>query len=201
MKYFAKLLPDSHYHVFGRAIGSEKLFRSDWDYRRFLLQYHAYMDPVAVTYGFALLPNHYHFLLRTKSTEEILIEPQLPPLTSKDLYQGRFADFFNSYVKTYNRKYDRKGGLFISPFRRVRITTYEQLCRALFYVHKNPVHHGCCRDMAEWEWSSYAGYLSGKPGPEALEAMAWFGGETGFREYHAEEIILKYNPASQWLAG
>ena len=61
-----------------------------------------------------------------------------------------------------------------------------------FYIHKNPVHHGYCKAMDDWTWSSYISYLTKVPSTQAaIELLEWFGGVRGFKEYHSQPIYLK----------
>ena len=58
------------YHIFNRANGYEKLFLSGENYRFFLEKYRHYIGPVVDTFGYCLMPNHFHFLTRIKSASE-----------------------------------------------------------------------------------------------------------------------------------
>jgi putative transposase len=65
------LVPEASYHVYNRANGSEKLFLSKENYRFFLEKYRLYTDPIADTFCYCLMPNHFHFLIRIKSEAEL----------------------------------------------------------------------------------------------------------------------------------
>lgn len=63
----------------------------------------------------------------------------------------------------------------------------------MLYIHRNPVHHGFARSLAEWHWSSYRTFISRDPGfLEVHPVMKLFGGKTGFRAAHQEYIIDHY---------
>ena len=64
--YHIPLLPDKTYHIFSRAIGKEKLFLEDENHKFFLRKYKLHISPVADTFAYTLLPNHFHFLIRIK---------------------------------------------------------------------------------------------------------------------------------------
>src|SRR6476619_5931862 len=63
---YLPLLPDHHYHLLGRAIGKEKLFRYDENFRFFLERMAKYLLPVAEIYSYSLLPDHFHLLSRIR---------------------------------------------------------------------------------------------------------------------------------------
>jgi len=126
------LSPESSYHVYNRANGNEKLFRSKENYRFFLKKYQEHISPVADTFCYCLMPNHFHFLIRIKSESELkqaLASKNLQGLASKnlqglkleglraakleDFISNQFSNFFNSYAKAFNKQYKRKGSLFM----------------------------------------------------------------------------------------
>lgn len=48
----------------------------------------------------------------------------------------RFGNLLNSYTKSFNRRNNRKGTLFIDTMRRVEITDDAQLGAIIFYIQK-----------------------------------------------------------------
>ena len=66
------LQPDSFYHIYNRGINGENIFKQERNYSYFLKKYALYIEPVAETYAYCLLKNHFHLLIRTRSEEEIL---------------------------------------------------------------------------------------------------------------------------------
>lgn len=64
-------MPSGFYHIFSRANGNEKLFHSPENYRFFLEKYWQYIVPVADSFAYCLLPNHFHFLIQIRSAEEL----------------------------------------------------------------------------------------------------------------------------------
>ncbi|MDQ3845945.1 MAG: hypothetical protein M3342_18340 [Bacteroidota bacterium] len=197
--FFVSLIPEYSYHIFSHAIGEEKLFRSNENYSFFLNRFSRHVVPVADTFAWCLLPNHFHFLIRIKSIE-IIKQHFLEKKTNKefhpegvsDFLMERFSNWLNSYTKAFNKMYNRKGALFMDCLCRVEIKTDAQLRGTVFYIHKNPVHHGLCTTMETWQWSSYHKYFHNKPNTEAAkEMLEWFGGWQGFIQYHQQPIYLK----------
>jgi hypothetical protein len=64
--------PDRYYHIYNHANGNENLFVEGDNYKWFLRQYHTYISPIADTYAYCLMPNHFHFLIKLKSSKELL---------------------------------------------------------------------------------------------------------------------------------
>ncbi len=62
----------------------------------------------------------------------------------------------------------------------------------IFYVHKNAVHHGYCKNITDWRWSSYKTFLSKSPTKvKRQQVLEFFGGETGFLKFNSQPIYLK----------
>ena len=127
--YHIPLSPSSTYHIFSRAVGNEKLFRSDENYRFFLARLVVYVLPVADIFTYSLLPNHFHLLLRIK--EEHIIKDQFKqrkkiPFRDNvhslpDFIMEQFSNWLNSYTKAYNKRFSRKGALFMDYLKRSRV--------------------------------------------------------------------------------
>lgn len=67
----APLKPDISYHIFNHANGFENVFCEDENYRYFLEKYDWYIKPIAETYAYCLMPNHFHLVIRTRKREVI----------------------------------------------------------------------------------------------------------------------------------
>jgi REP element-mobilizing transposase RayT len=70
LQYHQPILPGETYHLFSRAIGFEKLFVTEDNYRFFLEKFFHHVSPVADLYTYTMLPNHFHLLARIKPAEE-----------------------------------------------------------------------------------------------------------------------------------
>lgn len=199
MDYFPPLLADRMYHITGRAVGNEKLFLHNENYRFFLQQFDKYISPVADTFAWALLPNHFHFLIRVRPYFQLLEHYKKIKSHGKEednwqpaFVMKRFSNLLNSYVKSFNKVNNRQGALFIDYMRRLEVKTDAHYTATIFYIHKNPVHHGCCKQIIDWQWSSYKTILSEAPTKiERQSILAWFGGQEKFIEYHSQPIHLK----------
>ncbi len=60
------------YHIWTHANGIENLFLNDENYFYFLEKYSLYIEPVAETFAYCLMPNHLHLMVRVKEENEVL---------------------------------------------------------------------------------------------------------------------------------
>jgi REP element-mobilizing transposase RayT len=171
MPYNEPLLPGRFYHIFNHAVGNENLFRTDDNYRYFLARYSNFIPTLAATYAYCLLPNHFHFLIQVRSEEELFAAHQnkyaghevKPPFQASEFVMQNFSNLFNSYAKSYNKRFQRKGALFIDYMRRKLVDNDDYLLNLIHYIHYNPVHHGICKKVDSWYFSSYHSVFSHKP--------------------------------------
>ena len=67
-----KLIPNQSYHIFNHANGFENIFIEDENYRFYLEKYQEYISPIAETYAYCLMPNHFHVVVRIRKREQII---------------------------------------------------------------------------------------------------------------------------------
>ena len=198
--YHVPLSPSNTYHIFSRAVGNEKLFRSAENYRFFLARLVVYVLPVADLFTYSLLPNHFHLLLRIK--EEHIIKDQFKqrkkiPFRDNvhslpDFIMEQFSNWLNSYTKAYNKRFSRKGALFMDYLKRSRVEKESDFASFVFYIHKNAVHHSLCKQIGDWDYNGYRALLSEKPTHLLRDEMiGWFGSRKLFIDFHRQPINLK----------
>jgi len=163
------------YHVTNRGVNHDLIFTGDKDRHRFLdsTNFSRFISPVQYSYFnrltpkakeklfakleednaklveilvFALMPNHYHYLLRQLVDNGI---------------QNFMRNFQNSYAKYFNIKHKRIGPLFQSAFKVTCIENDEQLLHTSRYIHLNPVSSSIIKikDLAGYSWTSLPEYL------------------------------------------
>ena len=179
------IVPGLFYHVHGRGINGENIFPESRNYAYFLQRYAHFIEPVAETYAYCLMPDHVHLLLRIKAAPVILTNlPQLVRYAAPDIVSQQFGHLFNSYAQAINKARHRTGGLFETPFRRLPVPQI-YLRQMVHYLHCNPARHGLVQDFRTYPNSSYRAFCSGNPSKiRRAEAMDLFGGTDGFRAYH-----------------
>jgi putative transposase len=160
---------DRYFHIYNRGINGTKLFRNTANCELFLKKYTDYINPVAETFAWALIVNHFHLLVKIKTENEIqYIKPkenETRKFSKKKKYSPtwQFAHLFDSYTKKFNIENDRTGGLFERPFRRKLIENENYLKQVVYYIHYNPVKHGLVKNLTDYKWTSYHSIISDKP--------------------------------------
>jgi len=200
------LLHDTYYHIYNRGVNRENIFREERNYEYFLKLYIKHIEPVAETFAYCLLRNHFHVLVRIKSEEEITetLRVSEKPLGSDSKTfrvlspSQKFSDFFNAYAKAINRAYARTGSLFQHPFGRVPVTSDRQFWNVIAYIHQNPRKHKFVEDFREWKWSSYHSLLSEQPTRlKRAAVLEWFGSQQRYVELHTHWVT---EAESGWFA-
>jgi REP element-mobilizing transposase RayT len=176
-KYGAPFDPGEFYHIYNKAVRNDTLFYDERNYRYFLNKFHLYTREVLSVYSFCLLNNHFHFLIK--------IDENINSQTVSE----QLRKFFISYSKSFNKQQNRKGTLFEKHLKRVRIDSEEQLLWTIYYIHRNPVHHGITQNYQRYRWSSYPVILSKKEtNLKRKEVLSLFSGKEEFIEFHQRNI-------------
>lgn len=184
-----RLIPDIYYHIYNRGINRENIFFDERNYWHFLDLYEKYIHPIADTFAYCLLKNHFHILVRIKSEVELQPIIKTPDYPLDLVPSRRFADFFNAYSKSINKGYGRTGNLFQHPFGRVPIVGNPQYSQVIAYIHQNPQKHGLINDFREWKFSSYTAFLSEKPTHLQRDlVLDWFGGHDAYQKLHGNWV-------------
>jgi len=190
----AALQYGQYYHIYNRGNNQENLFFEERNYRHFLKLYAKYIEPIADTYAYCLLRNHFHLLLRIKTVEEqetletLRVSETLKVFKPKNPSQ-QFGNLFNAYAKAINKAYNRTGSLFQNPFGRVEVTSDVYFIWLVTYIHQNPQKHGLVDDFRTWPFSSYHALLSTKPTRlKRDDVLMWFDGKEAFETSHQQEI-------------
>ena len=143
MEKYDILEPDTFYHIYNRGNNKEDLFLEPENYSHFLNLVKTHLIEIADIYGYCLLKNHFHLVLKIKSKTE------LPgKYHSGNKLSQPFSNLFNAYTKAINKWYDREGSLFRVRFKRERISDLNYLRNAIIYIHLNPVKHSFSKDYS-----------------------------------------------------
>ena len=173
MDYYQPLLAEEKYHIVSRATGSEKLFTEPENYRFFLQRFDKYISPVADVFAYALLPNHFHFLLQ--ATDISCETVQLGQVVSNKLSNG-FRLLLSEYAREFNIINSRTGSLFRQKTKAKNLSeikdhNYPIMC--FDYIHQNPVQSGLCYQIDEWVYSSAPDYLKKRNGSICNQDLAF----------------------------
>jgi len=191
------------YHIYNRGVEKRDIFMEDLDYFRFIHDLFVFNNIDAVLpmeiqppkrklmveiLAFALMPNHFHLLIRQKEKEGIV----------------KFMQKLGTgYTMYFNQKYERVGSLFQGRFKAVAVLKEKHLLYLPFYTHLN------CLDLIEpdwrngkienfkkaikflesYRWSSYLDYIGKKNFPSVTQKqflLKCFGGEKEYKKSTVE---------------
>ena len=190
------------YHIYNRGINSCDLFCKNANFEHFLNLYDSHISPIAETYAWALMKNHFHLLVRIKEQVEISNpqgSPNLEGLKPIKPYQS-FSNLFNAYTKAFNKRNKRTGSLFEHPFKRKLVDDIGYFKTLVLYIHNNPVHHRVTTHAMDYPWSSYLSYLSIRPNNLSRNAvMGWFDNEANFVTEHNDPLSDSIDDLEKWL--
>lgn len=140
--------PNSYYHIYNRGIEKRVIFLDHRDFKKFLYYLKLYLSPkdeilqlaqidpgVQRFYplnlseeidlvAYALMPNHFHLLLKQTSNNGIT------------KFMRRLS---TAYVMYFNKKYDRVGSLFQNRFKACNVNSDSYILHLSRYIHLNPL--------------------------------------------------------------
>ena len=169
------------YHIYNRGNNSELLFQSEENKNYFLKLYSKYLDDNVATYAYCLMDNHFHLVVKITNDEKLVTQA--------------LSNFFNAYVKAFNKQNDRTGSLLEKHFKRIRIEDEIYLSNIIQYIHLNPKHH-LNIDYKSYKYSSYQTIISSKPTKlKRNEVITLFGDVDNFiycHEYKNDLLSEKF---------
>lgn len=127
-----------------RGIERRTIFADDVDREQFLARLARLTGGTASeVLAWALLPNHYHLLLRTTA------------LPLSDLMRR----LNTGYAVGFNRRHQRSGYLFQNRFKSILVEEQAYLCELVRYIHLNPIRAGIVAGMEQldnYPWTGHA---------------------------------------------
>lgn len=185
------ILHGNYYHIYNRGNNRTDIFFESDNYYYFLQLYAKYIEPVAETFAWCLLKNHFHLLVRIKEKAEInslelsYSTTDVPKIIDPS---KQFSHLFNAYTQAMNKRYNRTGSLFETTFERKLVTSEKYFRQLIYYIHNNPVHHGFVDHLGLYPWSSYETTISDKVTKlKRNEVLELFGGKENLIFYHNQQ--------------
>ncbi len=178
----------SYYHIYNHGNSSDNLFVEQANYYFFLQRLNFYITDVAELYVWCLMPNHFHILIRVK--ERCVNDENVEVIPDHKMVSERFRHFFTSYSKAINKKYNRRGTLFLRSFHRKKITDENYLRNIIRYIHMNPVSHNFTKSPEKWLHTSYNNVIGYPNGTLNKEIIGYFGDIKDFLESHQSTLPI-----------
>lgn len=137
-------IPGAIYHVITRGIERRKIFMDDADREEFIRRFiEALKDCGCKCYGWVLIPNHFHLVVRTGAK----------PLS--DLMRR----VLTGYAVYFNRRHRRSGYLYQNRYKSILCQEETYLLELVRYVHLNPLRAGLVKDvnaLNRYKWSGHS---------------------------------------------
>ena len=178
---------DNFYHIFNRGINSKLVFLNEENFNFFLRKTELYILPYFEIFAYCLMPNHFHFILKTRDNLQVDDEKfKVKRLHSFDsMFSKSIAKLISSYTQSFNKVYQRSGALFESPFKRLKIDSEEYLKNLIIYIHQNP------EDYENYKFSSYRSILySSETKIMRNEILSLFADAENFKFCHQKIINI-----------
>lgn len=129
----------SFFHIMVQGINKEYIFNTKDNKTRYCdLIYKNNEEIIIIAY--CIMDNHAHILIYTK---DILNIKEWMKRTN------------TSYARYYNEQNNRVGYVFRDRYKLQNIKNIEHLYLCIKYIHNNPVKSGICKEMQDYNFSSY----------------------------------------------
>jgi len=135
--------PGVLHHVMGRGIEKREIFFNDADRHDFIDRLARLSDDGAMDiYAWALLPNHFHLLCKTRNR----------PLPSS------MRKLLTGYVVNFNRRHRRHGYLFQNRYKSIVCQEDRYFKELVRYIHLNLLRAGVVDDLDQLAQSPWSGH-------------------------------------------
>jgi REP element-mobilizing transposase RayT len=137
--------PGALHHIIVRGIERKKIFKDDIDRAKFLERFGFLIsDTKTDCLAWALIPNHFHLLLRTGAT----------PISSV------MRRLLTGYAIFFNRRHRRSGHLFQNRYKSILCQEDRYLRELVRYIHLNPLRAKLVTDYSELQSYPFSGHSS-----------------------------------------
>ncbi len=135
--------PGALHHIIARGIDRRSIFEDDTDRANFLSRVDTILsDTRTVCYAWALIPNHFHLLLRTGTSSISTVMHRL----------------LTGYAISYNYRHHRYGHLFQNRYKSILCQEDTYMLELVRYIHLNPLRAGIVEDIGQLHRYPYCGH-------------------------------------------
>ena len=135
--------PGALHHILCRGIERRKIFADDADRDNFLERHGIILKETSTPcYGWALIPNHFHLLLRTGKVPISTVMRKL----------------LTGYAVSFNRRHRRYGHLFQNRFKSILCQEDLYLKELVGYIHLNPLRAKIVAELKDLSKYPYGGH-------------------------------------------
>jgi len=141
--------PGALHHIICRGIERREIFRDDTDRNSFIERFGRLVSESKTDcYAWALLPNHFHLLLKTGNESIATVMRRL----------------LTGYAVTFNRRHQRTGHLFQNRYKSILCQEDPYLLELVRYIHLNPLRSRLVSSVKQLNVYKYCGhsFLLGK---------------------------------------
>lgn len=129
----------SFFHIMVQGINKEHIFNTKDNKTRYYNLIYKNNEEINII-AYCIMDNHAHILIYTKDIFNI-----------KEWMRRTNT----SYARYYNAQNDRVGYVFRDRYKLQNIKNIEHLYLCIKYIHNNPVKAGICKEMRDYNFSSY----------------------------------------------
>jgi putative transposase len=157
--------PGTLHHIIGRGIERVEIFRSNFDRDNFLSRVAELCRGNSWTvYAWALMPNHFHLLIRT----------------GQQSISQSMRKLLTGYVVNFNRRHKRYGHLFQNRYKSIICQDDPYLLELARYIHLNPLRAGLVESfdkLNDYPWSGHSTIMERikRDWQDTHEVLAYFG--------------------------
>ena len=135
--------PGALHHVIGRGIARGTIFEDDQDRSYFIDRLSTIVkESETRCYAWALIPNHFHLLLRTGNVPLATVMRRL----------------LTGYAITYNLRHRRWGHLFQNRYKSILCQEEPYFLELVRYIHLNPLRADIVNDMEQLDTYGFCGH-------------------------------------------
>lgn len=135
--------PGAVHHIMARGIERRSIFRHDEDRDDFIDRLSRILTETQTPcYAWALIPNHFHLLLRTGTVSISTIMRRL----------------LAGYAQSFNRRHRRNGHLFQNRYKSILCQEDTYLLELVRYIHLNPLRANIVADLRRLNTYRYSGH-------------------------------------------